>query len=40
MVIISTIILNFSGCGYKKPPFYEEKIDDNVKVIIQPEKKE
>ena len=37
MVIISIIILNFFGCGYKKAPYYEEKIkvDDKVDVIIK-----
>jgi len=38
--IIATVLLNFGGCGYKKPPYYEEKIDDNVSVVIHPTKSE
>jgi len=34
LFIIAIVLLNFSGCGYKKAPYYEEKIDDNVTVII------
>jgi len=40
IVIISIIILNLSGCGYKKPPYYEENIDKNVKIIIKDKKSE
>lgn len=34
-LIIAFILLNLGGCGYKKPPYYEEKIDDNVNVVIE-----
>ena len=34
MAIISTLLLNFAGCGYKGDPYYEESIDENVSVII------
>ncbi|SFV57870.1 hypothetical protein MNB_SM-7-1426 [hydrothermal vent metagenome] len=32
--IIATILFIFSGCGYKKSPYYQENIDENVTVII------
>jgi hypothetical protein len=38
LVIITIIAFNFSGCGYKKAPYYEEKVDENVTIIIQEKK--
>jgi len=35
MGIISIIIVSMQGCGYKKPPYYEKKVQKDVKIIIQ-----
>jgi hypothetical protein len=39
LVIITIIAFNFNGCGYKKAPYYEEKVDNNVTLIIQEQQK-
>jgi len=40
LIIIAIIALNLSGCGYKKSPYYEEKIDNNnVQINVQPHQK-
>jgi hypothetical protein len=39
LIIIAIIALNLSGCGYKKSPYYEEKVDDNVQINVQPHQK-
>jgi len=40
MLIIAIILLNFIGCGYKRPPYYEEKLDENVTLILHTTKSE
>jgi len=41
MLIIASFLLSISGCGYKKPPYYQENVpvdDENVKFIIDDRK--
>ncbi len=42
-LIIAIFLLSFSGCGVKKPPYYQDDVsssDDKVKYILLPSQKD